>query len=481
MGQYVSFLYRPGDTVRVHQDSRIGNGLAIPAGVGLVGSIEWDNETHLYMLKVNMPIEQRTVLVQPSGVDFQLPSGAASVEDGADGRSLKRQKTRVQTHESESRARDFEQAARIRELERQVEALNQKVCNLEASRSSEHARAKWRQQMLKAQLTEQTRRRAAAEEQSRLHHSSLARSQREVHQLQSRITGYEHREEEFLEAVGRMDLEARLKKQNAADAIRAMKTKVWQLRDQLSKRAAGLKQALRESREKDQRAEQLEEQVDMLLEEHAAQGGAMQDLETQLLGALEDKVALEKQLQQLSEAAGAQWAHAHQHRDLLDLCRVLLSPEELKSLGVSKMQGDRRTATQMLSLLLTVKGAAQSEVMELCSYTDPVGQPDQDVWVLASVLGPIRGRKVRGKLVSVDTARRHCIVNVGAQRHRVALDLVRSTKTVLCTFLPHPSSPEPCGREIPRCAGATDGAHARAPGPCTGSVSRRLAHSCGRL
>ena len=96
----------------------------------------------------------------------------------------------------------------------------------------------------------------------------------------------------------------------------------------------------------------------------------------------------------------------------------------------------------MLSLLLTIKGATQKEVMELCSYTDPVGQPGQDVWVVASVYGPIRGRKARGKLVSVDVANGMCVVDVehksaegvGAQQHRVALHLVKSTKTVVCTF-----------------------------------------------
>ena len=107
----------------------------------------------------------------------------------------------------------------------------------------------------------------------------------------------------------------------------------------------------------------------------------------------------------------------------------------VQSYRVSKMQGDRRTAKQMLSLLLTIEGATQSEVMELCSYTDPVGQPGQDVWVLASVHGPSKGcKKVRGKLVSVDAAHGHCIVDVGAQQQQVALNLVISTRTVVCTF-----------------------------------------------
>ena len=113
----------------------------------------------------------------------------------------------------------------------------------------------------------------------------------------------------------------------------------------------------------------------------------------------------------------------------------------VQSYRTSKMQGDARTAKQMLSLLLTIEGATQKEVMELCSYTDPVCRPGQDVWVAAFVNGAVRGSKVRGKLVSVDAAGL-CTVDVedksaegvAAERLQVPVGIVTSTKTVVCTF-----------------------------------------------
>ena len=354
VGNRVTFPYRPGDTVQVHQDSRIGNGAAIPAGMGSVESIESmdSDDERLYILRVKMLIEHRTVLVCPAGVSFPPPPEPqprpASVDD--DGRSAKRQKTRDHAQGSLSRAKESVQEARVRELERQVEFLTGQVRKLEASCSSHHARAQKLQsevEKLKAQLAEEKARRTKAEGQSRWRHSSFTRQEREVQKLQGRITEHEQREEEFLEALGCMELGARQTRQRYEERIRAIQTRVRQLCDQKKQETAHLRAARRVSEKQEQRVEKLEEQAAMLLAEHDRREEAMKDLETQLLGVHEDNAALEKQLRELSEAAGGELAHATRHVDLESLCRELLCEEELKSLGSIPSLGSlgKRSAT----------------------------------------------------------------------------------------------------------------------------------------
>ena len=97
----------------------------------------------------------------------------------------------------------------------------------------------------------------------------------------------------------------------------------------------------------------------------------------------------------------------------------------------------------MLSLLLTVPGATQKAVIELCSVVHPVNELGQQVWVAASMDGPVQGRKVLGKLVGMDESSGLCIVDVedksahaaaSTRRVQVSSKLVRSVKTVLCTY-----------------------------------------------